>query len=399
MSNKSIAIIGRLADISIAELESLYGAASIEKLSHEAVLINADNSDIDFNRLGGTVKLAKVIENVDTQSWPKIESLLLPNIEKQKTPDTKMTIGLSLYGFKNINSRQILSTALKIKKTLRNKETSVRIVPNKTNQLSSVQVFHNSLTSRNNLELCIVAASENKTYISKTTNVQDIDAYSARDQMRPKRDARVGMLPPKLAQTIINLATGSNPATKILDPFCGTGVILQEAALMGLITQGSDIDERMVEFSKQNIEWLAKIYQKKMTISSERLKTSISISQKDATNAHWDNFDVIASEAFLGRPLNELPEKSKLQNIINDVNTIITKFLINVSKQIKPGARLCIAVPAWKTSNGFIHLPMLDSLEKLGYNRVSFAHADTRSLIYYRDEQVVTRELLVITRK
>jgi 2-polyprenyl-3-methyl-5-hydroxy-6-metoxy-1,4-benzoquinol methylase len=100
--------------------------------------------------------------------------------------------------------------------------------------------------------------------------VQDIEAYGARDQARPARDARVGMLPPKLAQTIINLAAG-RPETRmdkhwdsadglgrfmVLDPFCGTGVILQEALLMGYSVYGSDIEPRMAEYTKKNLQWL-----------------------------------------------------------------------------------------------------------------------------------------------
>jgi hypothetical protein len=38
--------------------------------------------------------------------------------------------------------------------------------------------------------------------------VQDIDAYAERDFERPMRDAFVGMLPPKLAQIMLNLAVG-----------------------------------------------------------------------------------------------------------------------------------------------------------------------------------------------
>jgi hypothetical protein len=61
---------------------------------------------------------------------------------------------------------------------------------------------------------------------------------------------------------------------------------------------------------------------------------------------------------------------------------------------------MCIAVPAWQQKpNLFIHLPVLDHLEKLGYNRVRFEHAQAKELIYSREDQVVARELLVITRK
>src|SRR6185503_10002944 len=99
--------------------------------------------------------------------------------------------------------------------------------------------------------------------LAQTLFVQDIEAYGARDQARPARDARVGMLPPKLAQIMLNLSAGPLRASaeelarlRVLDPFCGTGVILQEALLMGYSVLGTDIDERMVDYSRRNIKWL-----------------------------------------------------------------------------------------------------------------------------------------------
>ena len=79
----------------------------------------------------------------------------------------------------------------------------MRIVPNKALDLSSAQVLHNKLTHRGSWELLLVRGGD-KTYLAQTLFVQNIEAYAARDQARPKRDARVGMLPPKLAQILIN---------------------------------------------------------------------------------------------------------------------------------------------------------------------------------------------------
>src|SRR5581483_12120222 len=98
------------------------------------------------------------------------------------------------------------------------------------------------LTGPTGIELLLIATHDGQTIIARTTEVQDIDSYTLRDRGRPKRDARVGMMPPKLAQIIINLAVGELPEearqsvceippdqpipTKhfagitILDPFC-----------------------------------------------------------------------------------------------------------------------------------------------------------------------------------
>jgi hypothetical protein len=42
---------------------------------------------------------------------------------------------------------------------------------------------------------------------------------------------------------------------------------------------------------------------------------------------------------------------------------------------------------------------VLDSLEDLGYTRRSFVHSGNDELIYHRVDQIVARELVVVTRK
>jgi len=231
-------------------------------------------------------------------------------------------------------------------------------------------------------------------HIAQTISIQDIDAYARRDRGRPKRDAFVGMLPPKLAQTIVNLGVGLLPPSDeavVLDPFCGTGVILQEALLMGYSAYGTDLEPRMVEYSQANLEWL----------STHGVEAAPTLEVGDATTHQWGHpFSVVAGEAYLGRPLSSWPNPETLQEIIGTCNVIIQKFLQNLAPQIPPGTRLCLAVPAWQAPNGRLyHLSLLDQLEVLGYNRVSFSWANEQEMVYRRPDQVVARELLVITRK
>lgn len=261
------------------------------------------------------------------------------------------------------------------------------------------------------MELLLIRDGE-RTVLAQTTAVQDIEAYAARDQARPARDAKVGMLPPKLAQIIINLANPPENGT-VLDPFCGTGVILQEALLMGFNAHGADLEQRMVDYTSTNVmDWLG-------TVHPQIYDLSRGVQLGDATNATWttskfitDNhgdvidaeripltFTNIACETYLGRPFSAEPKPEVLNEVMRDVDTIHRKFLQNVARQTKPGFRMCIAVPAWNTKSGFKHLKSLDSLEELGYNRVSFAHTRTRDLIYYRENQVVGRELVTLIRK
>lgn len=72
-----------------------------------------------------------------------------------------------------------------------------------------------------------------------------------------KAHKRPGFLPtsvhPKLARASVNLL--GNKATKILDPFCGTGGFLIEAGLMGLKAYGTDIDEKALKACKANLDY------------------------------------------------------------------------------------------------------------------------------------------------
>ena len=161
---------------------------------------------------------------------------------------------------------------------------------------------------------------------------------------------------------------------------------------MGYNAYGSDIEPRMIEYTKTNMSWLSQ----KHAIAQ---KCESYLEMGDGTNHTWgQKFGCVASEVYLGRPLSSLPQPADLGKIVQDVNTITKKFLKNLAGQTNSGFRLALALPAWKTPSGFKHLPLLDSLEEIGYNRMSFVHASNEDLIYYREGQTVARELLVLQR-
>lgn len=454
MIEQSLCILGRQPALGLAELESLFGADKLTPAG-EAAIVSLPPEKIPFARLGGTIKLGRIITILPLTNWKEIEKHLVEATVHQAShlPNGKLKIGLSAYGF-NLSVRDLNASALSVKKELVKSGRSTRVVPNKDLELSSAQVLYNKLTGELGWEL-LLFKNGNETILAQTVNVQDIDAYAARDQARPKRDAKVGMLPPKLAQIIINLAS-PKPARIVQDPFCGTGVLLQEALLMEHEAYGSDIDPRMVEYASANLEWLKKRYDVSF---GGPLDMWYDLRVADATNfklisKHRVPVEFIASETYLGQPYASLPARDQLEKNIMYVNNLHEKFLKNLAKQTKPGFRLCLAVPAWKrspatkkvinadgtqgageqrnepymqygeraaqsatqrsaASNGgvpgfagqragaldeFVHLPVLDHLAELGYNRLSFVHVRNEDLIYHRPGQVVARELLVLKR-
>lgn len=410
---QSVLILGRQPAMGLAELESLYGAEKVRPAGAPAAIVDVDPCLLAFDRLGGSIKFCKLLTTLETTNWKQIEKFLVevsPG-HTQAMPDGKMQLGLSLYGF-NESIQQIEASGLTLKKAVRKTGRPVRLIPNKEAELNAAQVTHNHLTGPNGWELVFVKDGV-RTHVAQTVRVQDIEAYARRDRERPRRDAKVGMLPPKLAQIIINLAVGPLPVDKlqsicdipagqpvprrllgktVLDPFCGTGVVLQEALLMGYDVIGTDLDKRMVDYSRANLEWL--------NDQVGDIDGQISLDAGDATNHAWNQADFVASETYLGRPFIAKPSPEILSQTVSACNSIIKKFLQNSHDQLQPGARLCLAIPAWQTiQNQFKRLPLVDQIEDLGYNRVKFEHAGVDQMIYHRPEQIVARELLVITRK
>jgi tRNA G10 N-methylase Trm11 len=396
MEMKSLLLLGRQPALGLAELESLYGSDSVVSLGEHAAISDMPAKDIDFARLGGSVKLCAIEARVDSTNWKKIEKELLKRAPDlfSDSDEGKIHLGLSVYGAK-LSPLDIQATALRVKKVVRAKTgRTVRVAPNTANALSSAQIIHHRLTGTNGAEI-VVYIHGNIALITKMVAEQDIEAYARRDQNRPKRDARVGMLPPKLAQIIINLAAADKTTGTLLDPFCGTGVVLQEAALIGFTQYGSDLEQKMIDYTHENLEWLTLTHSHTIKNQDATLETG------DATEHTWNKqIDIVACEGYLGQPFSSFPAEEKLRDVMQTCNAIMKGFLKNIHSQIEPGTRLCVALPAWHRPNGsFEHLKFLDSLEELGYNRVSFVHTSTQELLYYRPNQVVARELLVITRK
>ena len=407
---KYLAVLGRHPEISLAELEAIYG--EVRRVSDSlAVFVSTTEFTDNINRLGGTLKLA-------------IELGQKPIDYLSKLPDGKITIGVSDYS-KKASRRTALEEALKLKKILVRHGRSVRVVESKDAVLATATSLHNGLSGKNERKVELVKVNDEW---FRVIGVQDIDAYARRDQARPARDAKVGMLPPKLAQILINLCGILPEGSRILDPFCGTGVVLQEALLMGYCAYGTDINERMIEYSKRNLEWLMK----SEIIQSEGIRSlarrgrspaargdrplgrgrpsvdgpagrgpkvdNFQISIGDATSFKWvQPINAVACEGYLGKPFSRIPSEVELKEQKQECGSIILGFLKNICTQIDKNTPITIAVPAWLREDGsYSRLDILDEIDKLGYN---VDNKSREGLLYHREDQVVARDILILRKK
>ena len=359
---KYLAVLGRQSEISVAELEALFSNVRVIKNGKLAEFDSEVKPDID--RLGGSLKIAEVTGEKPLD--------LLTDL-----PDGKITVGVSDYSEKASKKTAIME-ALKLKKILVRHGRSVRVVENKDATLSTATSLHNGLSGRKERKIELIKVDNDW---CRVIGVQDIDVYAKRDQARPARDAKVGMLPPKLAQILINLCGVLPEGSCVLDPFCGTGVLMQEALLMKYRAYGTDISERMVEYSKRNLEHFG--------FSDYALEVG------DATNYQWhQKIDAIACEGYLGRPMSQPPVDIKLKIEKQECGEIILGFLNNVSGQIKSGTPVILAAPAWLREDGYYsRLEILDEIIKMGYN---VSNKTREGLLYCREGQVVARDIIIL---
>lgn len=383
-----IAILGRQPAIGIAELERVF--SDVSWFSDNSAVIKADS--LDIQRLGGTVKAGHIVAELSRGDWRQASMKLVQAYQQAWSDhEGKITFGISAYGF-DVSARDVQKSGIILKAKLKAKGVSLRLIPNDDAILSTATSHHNKLgLSDNKVELLVVKGRGGKIIIAESTGAQNITALARRDQERPARDAFVGMLPPKLAQIMINLTglkVGNAPQT-ILDPFCGTGVLLQEAILLGYSVYGTDLAEKMVRYSRDNIHWLEEKY---------HIKADWYLHEGDAMSASWRQpISAVACETYLGQPFSAPPSAEKLAEVRKNCDRIVAEFLKNIGSQIEPGTPLCVAVPAWRdAAENVTHLPLIAKLEQLGYQQVDFKNVRTEELLYFRPDQVVARELLVI---
>ncbi|MBR3172896.1 methyltransferase domain-containing protein [Candidatus Saccharibacteria bacterium] len=374
---KYLAILGRQPEISIAELKALGWTADpadsspFQKFLTDVKIFSGSLPEsspaVDIDRLGGTMKLAIELGNKPLEYLKDL-------------PEGKITIGISDYS-KQATRKTASSEALKLKKILTRQGRSVRVVENHEAELSTATSLHNGLSGKNERKVELIKTDEGW---YRVVGIQDIEAYARRDQKRPARDAKVGMLPPKLAQILINLCGPLKQNVTILDPFCGTGVVLQEALLMGYKAYGTDISERMIEYSKKNLEYFK--------------FNNYDLEVGDAVTHKWQKkIDAVACEGYLGKPFSKIPTEMDLKKQKQECGSIILGFLKNLASQIKSDTPVVMAIPAWLREDGsYERLKILDEIEKLGYN---IDNKSREGLVYRREGQIVARDIIILRKK
>src|SRR3989338_7924655 len=101
-------------------------------------------------------------------------------------------------------------------------------------------------------------------------NPKDYDLRDKRPYLEKEKLTSI-----RLAKILINLSQAKEDG-KLLDPFCGSGTVLQEALLMGIDAIGMDSDSITIHHARKNLTWLQNNY---------NFIANFTLINKDARNA------------------------------------------------------------------------------------------------------------------
>jgi len=371
--------LGREHELCLEELLTVFpNAPLVAKSSKIAVfeLPEIENPKKLQNHLGGTIRIIEILERNPRDLRKAIESTIRGHFKDQTG---KIPFAISPIGFpKNhkLNIRDFLNFSKKIIKSF---GLNCRFV-NKNFETPKPSTIFKAKVVEKGIDICIIDTQD--FFVGKTIAIQNVNEYSLRDFDKPKRDARVGMLPPKLAQIMINLA---GDADIIYDPFCGTGTVLIEGMLMRKkLVIGSDIEERLTGFSLENCEWTERQFQ---TDTPFRLLT------KDARRINETDLKgvtAIITESYLGPPRISLPSQAMQNNVFQELSQLHESWLNKAHQFSGPDLKIVMCIPNYQSNQGRIPFPSFPKLaRKAGFNFI-------KSFAYGREGQTVVREVVIL---
>ncbi len=396
---KYIFMLGQASDLAKAELLFCLGPSKhLDIIGPNFIVAETTQTSQELlAKLGGTIKIAKFLDKID--SLEKLDaSLWQKYIEGGLSKNEKIFFGFSLYNDSQKNYQAINRKALSLKKQLQSQDYKARLVTSRQAELSSVIIAKNKLLGR---ELIIIK-HDNYWLLGLTEVVQDFADYGHRDIGRPYRDDKSGMLPPKVAKMMINLGAGQSLPKNILDPFCGSGTILQEALLLGFKNvYGSDISSKATKNSLDNLAWLKANY-KLPGLATIKNSPVQKLSQAFAKT----KFDLIVTEPFMGNALiiQKTTDIKTLQNIQSELKNLYQEAFEEFYKVLSDKGKIIFVFPIFILDNKKIATLDEEAISSLGFVLQkpwpnSGQLSATGNIIYNRVGQKVAREITLWQKK
>jgi tRNA G10 N-methylase Trm11 len=218
-------------------------------------------------------------------------------------------------------------------------------------------IARNALLSPPNAEILAVFSDRNL-YIARTNVVYDSMLQQYRDESRPFISAEISTSP-KICRTLLNLA-GARRGDTVLDPFCGTGTLLMEAAMLGMKCIGVDIDGNQVQGARSNLKWLGKDM-------GEKLDYNIVIGDsRNLSSLIKTQIDAVAFEPPLGPIYKNPPLRKEAMETIGELTITYREVLKQISTVLRPDGRVAMTIPVINTVSNPVSVEFGELIDDTG---------------------------------
>ncbi len=327
-------VTGRNPELALAEALSLFEKMDIDVTPSasktNAFILNTRkglNTKQILRLLGGTIAIGKILCTGDISEVERfIESEEVYFGQKNK-------FLYSCLDFADEDSLNIVLNALKQK--FRAEKTKARFKSIRgTILMQTGDVVEGTPSKISSTDITYFLFKDENYSLGFIEAFSDSKEMEARDMGKAVRREHLA-ISPRLSKILVNLSQTKQGQT-LLDPFCGIGVILQEALVQGINVVGVDINSTAIDGAKKNIEWTKNKY---------RAKASSKISVGDSRKVSLQNIDGIATEPSLGMLLKKIPHKKVAIQMQERFENLLIQVLNNLKNSLTSDAKIAFTAP------------------------------------------------------
>jgi tRNA G10 N-methylase Trm11 len=321
-----------------------------------------------LSKLGGTISMGEII------SKGKINDILQQLEKKEIYSGIKNNLSYILLNFAEDSSLEKISEYLKKRFKIEKLKASEKKL---RREISSQNGEKNSIVSSGSLidEQYFLFGSKEELFFGKIIEKCNYKKIEERDMKKPVRRQELS-ISPRLAKIMINLSEIKIGQT-LLDPFCGIGVILQEALLQKIKTIGIDKNKEAIVGARNNLEWF------------KFSKENYSLITSDSAKIKIKPVNVLVTEPNFGETLKKIPSSEQAKKMQQKFERLMIEVLNNLKKSIS--GRVVFTAPLINIGKKRLSCDIKNIIDKTHFKLV-----EGFPIKEFRNSQIVGREIYVL---